>query len=169
MIIIAYVVILFLLYNPFLGHDIWWHILIGRSIVFDHVWPNRDTFTYTIPGKEFVIHSWLAECVFALLHRVGGEIALYVFRAGILLLYVFLLARFLKRVTGSVPVTALLTTLGVYLVHDSYVRPYLFPPLLTVLLFEAARDTRPFPRMAKELLWVTLWANLHPSFLCKCG
>ncbi|HQL64204.1 MAG TPA: hypothetical protein PLQ35_18170, partial [bacterium] len=85
--ILSSLVILFLLYNPFLGHDIWWHILIGRSIVFDHVWPNKDTFTYTIPGKEFVIHSWLAECVFALLHRVGGEIALYAFRAGILLLY----------------------------------------------------------------------------------
>jgi len=162
--ILCCLVILFLLYNPFLGHDIWWHILIGRSIVFDHVWPNKDTFTYTIPGKEFVIHSWLAECLFALLYRAGGEIALYAFRIGILLLYALLLARFLKRVTGSVPVTALLTTLGVYLVHDSYVRPYLFPPLLTVFLFEAARDTRPFRRMAKEFLCVVLWANLHPSF-----
>jgi hypothetical protein len=79
------IVILFLLYNPFLDHDIWWHILIRRSIVFDYVWPNKDTFTYTIPGKEFVIHSWLAECLFALLYRAAGEIALYVFRFGILL------------------------------------------------------------------------------------
>ncbi|HOE12286.1 MAG TPA: hypothetical protein PLQ35_09215 [bacterium] len=79
------IVILFLLYNPFLGHDIWWHIPIGQSIVFDHVSPNKDTFTYTIPGKEVVIHSCLAECLFTLLYRAAGEIEFYVFRFGSLL------------------------------------------------------------------------------------
>ncbi|MFH1740504.1 MAG: hypothetical protein ABIH23_15965, partial [bacterium] len=69
LIVVGCVVVCWLLFNPFLGYDIWWHILIGKSIVLDHIWPSKDTFTYTIPGKEYVIHSWLSDCIFAFLYQ----------------------------------------------------------------------------------------------------
>ncbi len=156
--------VIWLSLNPYLGTDIWWHILIGRSILFDHTWPWADTFTYTIPGKQYVIHSWLSDCVFALLYDVGGEILLRACRFVTFVVYASLLASFAKRTTSSSALAAAFAVFGIYLVHDRYVRPYIFPPLLAVLLIRAVRDPNTTRRLIKEFMYVLLWANLHPSF-----
>ncbi len=164
LVLLTWVTVVWLIINPHVGFDIWWHILIGQEIVFEQIWPAKDTFTYTIPGKEYVIHSWLSDCLFAVVYEARGEAALQAVRIIVLLTYAFVIHSFVRSRTSSLPLSAVVTVMAVYLVHDRSVRPYIFPPLLAALLIQFSGDPRPVRRVLKELSIVIVWANLHPSF-----
>ena len=60
--------------------DIWWHMQVGEDILIDYTWPSPDTYSFTSKGGDWVVHSWLAGCVFYILYEIGGYNVLLFFR-----------------------------------------------------------------------------------------
>ena len=52
--------------------DFWWHLRAGELILDRHGLLSTDPFTYTASSHHWVMHEWLTEVLFALLHRAGG-------------------------------------------------------------------------------------------------
>ena len=69
--------------------DIWLHIKTGEYIVQHQSIPQTDIFSSTVPGKEWIDHSWLVQVIFYLVFHFAGPDNL------ILLSVVLLLAAFL--------------------------------------------------------------------------
>ncbi len=151
-----------------MGWDIWWHIKIGNEVLYQGGWPEQDTYTYTVPDDDFVIHSWLADCMFAAIYEVMGENGLLALRLIVLVIAMGLFLWYGKNTARLWPMGILMLILFSTSVHERFVRPYIFPPLLTVLLFGASKVDRDVWRIFLKFSLIVLWANLHPSYLFGC-
>ncbi|MFB3787518.1 MAG: hypothetical protein ACE15F_14235 [bacterium] len=60
--------------------DIWWHLQIGENFLKEHRWPSPDYYSYVSGGREWVVHSWLADCIFYVLYSIFGFNGLTLFR-----------------------------------------------------------------------------------------
>lgn len=62
--------------------DIWWHLKVGQDILENKSWPSPDQYSYIASGREWVVHSWLADCFFYLVYQVCGFESLIGFCCG---------------------------------------------------------------------------------------
>ena len=58
--------------GPIRDPDFWWHLRTGQLILDRHGLLGTDPYTYTAMGHVWVMHEWLTEVLFALLHSAGG-------------------------------------------------------------------------------------------------
>lgn len=147
--------------------DSWWHVAAGRLMIASHGLIDTDPFSYTFAGRPWLNHEWLADVLFGAAFNLagwGGVMLLTAIAAG---LTAWLLARDLARWLGGLP---LIVVLGLAL---SLIGPHLLarPHLLALPLLEIwaagmvlARARGGGPAWAL-LPVMTLWANLHGSFL----
>ena len=148
--------------------DTGWHIRTGEYILDTRSVPKHDLFSFSKPGQEWFAWEWLADVVFAALHRSWGLKGVVAAAGVVLSLAATLLFRHMIW-SGSNVLAALLTTLlaaGASTVHY-LARPHIFTFLgLTVSLWMLDRDRRTPGRALWWLVPVTaLWTNLHGGFL----
>jgi hypothetical protein len=147
--------------------DLYLHIAIGRWILTHRQIPYHDIFSSGIPGAPWVAHEWLASLGMALLydHLGWGGIVL---TAGVMMALT-IGALTLQTALRLGPIGALCAALlawGVCIAHLS-ARPHLVALPLTVIWIAAhvrARRADSVPPLYLVPL-MTLWANLHGSFL----
>jgi hypothetical protein len=59
--------------------DTYWHLATGRWIVEHGRIPLTDPFSYTMPGREWQAHEWLADIMMWGAYRLGGWSGLTIF------------------------------------------------------------------------------------------
>ena len=151
--------------------DTFWHVATGGWILDHGQVPHADPFSFTFAGKPWVAHEWLSEVVMAAAFRLAGW-------SGVMLLtglcagaVAAIMARWLVRWTPPlVAVTAL--AVGLACVAPSLLaRPHIVSLPLLALWTVALLDAR--SRGRSPSLWLiplmTLWANLHSSFIVGIG
>lgn len=145
--------------------DVSWHIAAGQWILDHRAIPHADPFSYTWLGKPWVTIEWLSELIYAAAYRLSGYggVAAVVTAAMIALhAIVFLNAKRWSRF----PLLALVG-MDFVLIPMLSARPHVLTwPILALwtLLMVRAREEDRAPPLAAALL-MTLWANLHGSFV----
>ncbi len=148
--------------------DTGWHIRTGEFILDHGSAPTRDLFSFSKAGQPWFAWEWLADTLYALLHRTAGLkgivlLSAVVIVAGALVVFRHALWR------GSNALVALgvaLLGVGASSVHH-LARPHVFTLLLmAVALFLLDRDRRSPTRAVWLLAPLTaLWINLHGGFV----
>ena len=149
-----------------LDPDPYLHITVGRWIVAHGAIPQRDIFSYSVPGAPWVAHEWLAQVILAGLYSFGWA-GLVLATAFCFAAAVALLLRALLRILK--PSHALIGTAlaaGLTFPH-LFARPHaLGLPLLVIWMSTliTARIERRAPPLYAALLIVP-WANIHSGYL----
>ncbi|KQV56028.1 MULTISPECIES: hypothetical protein [unclassified Caulobacter] len=147
--------------------DTWWHMATGAWILAHGRVPDHDVFSYSMAGHPWVAHEWLSEALMALAARVAGWSGVVILFAAVAGGSAWMLARRLARDLGGLTLIVTATLSLACMGGSLLVRPHLFMlPLLLAWTLEmlAARDENRPPRLAFALL-MTLWANLHGSYV----
>ena len=147
--------------------DTYMHLTVGQWIWDHHTIPHEDFFSFTLPGRPWVAHEWLSELLFAMMYCYFGWTGL-VFVLGLCLaVSLAVLIRFLlQRIP---PIYAILFTALAYAGLSSHllIRPHVLVWPILVLwvtrLVSAIEDHQDPPLYLLGLM--TLWANLHGSFI----
>lgn len=168
-VVFALVAALLALLAPAMLHDpdTLWHVFIGHEILTTHALPQRDAWSWTMAGTPWIAKEWLSQVLFALAYDLGGWPAVTTVAAVAVALAFALLAR--EALSRLDPVTAAVLVVAVFPLAAGHLlaRPHVlaWAPMVawTVALIHAAEAARP-PRLA-ALALITLWANLHGSFL----
>lgn len=151
--------------------DTYWHITLGNWILAHHAVPHRDLWSFTKAGAPFVAMEWLSEVVIAAIYDVFGWAGLTAMAALAAAAAVTLQVRFLLRyLTPAYAGMAAALTWSMVLGHI-LARPHIFSlPLIvvwTAALVAARRNERAPPWRLVPLM--TLWSNLHASYLLGLG
>ncbi len=99
-------------FASFTDPDYWWHLRTGQYIVQTHSIPSHDIFSFTVPGKHWLMYEWLSEVlIYVSVSHVGYAVTLGLFIL-ITLISFALMQRLLLRLR-TLPIAAvLLVTLG---------------------------------------------------------
>lgn len=156
---------------PVLTPDVWWHLATGRHILASGL-PHQDPFSYTLAGRDWTAHEWLADvAMYALEARTG--LPGIVWARAVLLVLAFAAAYRYARLRGSRPVSLALVALAAYASQRNWIdRPQLCSfVLLPVVLAWLERQRQGVRRPALWLppLVFLLWVNLHGGFLLGLG
>jgi hypothetical protein len=148
--------------------DTGWHIRNGQLILQNHSIPYRDWFGFGSEAHPWFAWEWLADVLFALLHRAAGLKAVVFFCGVVIAATQYVVFRHcLWRGINPVPaLAAVLVATNASTVH------YLARPHVLTLFFTACaawlldidRSTR------TRFVWllpafVAVWVNLHGGFL----
>ena len=147
--------------------DTYLHVAAGQWIIQHGQFLHHDPFTYTYQGAPWTDPEWLSEVVMAIAFRAAGWSGVArIFAASASLTAVLLTRRLLKHLEPLA--AAIVAQLALACVAQSLSsRPYLFALPLLVAWADgllAARHENRAPRVWLLLL-MTLWTNLHGSFL----
>jgi len=63
------------------GVDIFWHLKTGEIIFQTHRAPAQDSYSFTIPGREWIDAQWLFQLVIYLFYRSAGYCGMIIFTA----------------------------------------------------------------------------------------
>ncbi len=148
--------------------DLWWHLKTGSITVAERAIPNADVYSYTVPGKGWVVQEWGSELILHGLRSAFGLWGIFFWRALMLLLIYALVGRLLVRRMGNSIGTWILLALVAYGGSANWTeRPNLFSfALVTLLLLLIDRRDR-------TIWWFVpiaiVWANLHGMVILGIG
>jgi hypothetical protein len=147
--------------------DTYLHIAAGRWMLAYRALPLHDPFSHSMPGVPWVCGEWLAELVLAAAYAHLGWVGVIVLTAACGAVALALLAHFLLRRLPPLPALIAVAAAALLLEPHLLARPHVLALPLLVLWSAsllAARDDGHGPPLAL-LPVMTLWANLHASFL----
>jgi hypothetical protein len=151
--------------------DTYWHIAVGRWIIAHGTVPRHGIFSGTMAEMPWVAHEWLAEILFGGIYDhfgwagVVGATSLSVATA-----LALLLRALLRDLEPTHALIATLLAISLALTH-LLARPHILILPILVLWTSgllAARDAERIPSLRLVLL-MTLWANLHGSYMLGLG
>jgi len=147
--------------------DTLWHLKTGDWMLSHHRLATADPFSFTVPGKPWTNLEWLSELVMAPIYAAGGWSGLHLwFAFAIGALALILGAETARRLPPFSWAAALFLALACT-TQSWLARPHLMAlPILalwTVQLMRAREARRATPLWLLPVM--TLWANLHGSFL----
>lgn len=147
--------------------DIHWQAALGRWIVAQRAVPVADMFSFTMQGAPWRSSQWLSLVIYGTAQAWGGWAANIVVAALAAATAFALLARFLLARLGVVAAALVLAVAAAIMWPQLFARPHVLAlPVAaawTAALLSAA-ERRAVPHVA-ALVLMTLWANLHGSFL----
>lgn len=155
----------------FADGDTSWHIAAGRWIVANGAIPFSDPFSFSMPGKTWHAHEWLAEVPMALAFDLAGWRGLALPFMASFGLTLFLIGRELSRHFPTRWVIAITAAVFNILFSASLARPHLLGWTILVawvLLLVHAREERRAPPLLAALLMI-VWANMHASYIIGLG
>lgn len=142
------------------------HLATGRIILDTGSVPSSDPYTFTAPGIDWTVQSWLASIAYAGAEQLGGGAGL---RLLVFLLFgisAALLWR-LSRLAESLVMRVLVVTPALFVAADVWSeRPYMIGVIGLGVVWLALEGSVT-PWLLGPLLWV--WANAHGSFLLALG
>jgi hypothetical protein len=144
--------------------DVSWHIATGQWILDHQAIPHADPFSFTWAGKSWVPIEWLAEVFYAAVYRLDGYAGIAALVTGALILLHALVFFAARRGWGALIGIVLM---DLVLIPMMLARPHLLAwPLIAgwTWLMLRAREQDRAPPIAAALL-MTVWANLHGSFI----
>jgi hypothetical protein len=147
--------------------DSHWHGHFGRQILTTGEFPTTDRHSYSLTGAPWIAKEWLAQVMLGVAHQAGGWYGTVVLGAAAgaaaFTLTGYALLRRLDPVVAIVPIGLAF----LLMLPHAVARPHLVAAPVMVawflILLEAAENGRSPPPVA--CLLMTLWANLHGSFL----
>lgn len=158
--------------HPLKDNSFFWHLRTGHWII-DHGFPRGDIYSYTVPGRPWVVQSWLAEVLYGGLDDLFGPIGVRVFGAVLSAAIAGLAFRLAMRLARD-HVTAVF--LGIPAILGSAMlwseRPLAIGVLTLLLLVslvelpESRLGRRPLVAIP-VLLYV--WANVHGTWAIGFG
>jgi hypothetical protein len=147
--------------------DTYLHIAVGRLVLDQHALPASDPFSTTMGGAHWVVYEWLSQIAYTLAYRFGGWAAVAALTASAAALAFGQLSRYLLEHWRPIPTTIAVLAALVLTAPHLVARPHVLAlPLLVIWIAELIRavdDGR--PPSWRLLPVMTLWANLHGSFL----
>lgn len=156
-----------LLHDP----DTYLHIAAGQWMLVHGTLPANDPFSFSMPGAHWIVHEWLSEIILASLFNVFGWHGIVVAIASCFGLSVAMLAR--RMFSQGEAMTSFVVAIcsGILLEPHLLARPHLLAlPIMVAWCgaVVAARDAKRLPSYALLPL-MTLWSNLHGSFMVGLG
>ena len=151
--------------------DTYWHIATGRWIIAHGAVPHHDVFSFSMPGAPWTPPEWLAEIVIASLYDHFGWAALVMATALSVAAALAILLRALLK--SLAPVHALIATaLAAMLAFPHLLaRPHIL--MLPILVWWTAALVAARSADRAPSLWLvplmTLWANIHSSYILGLG
>jgi hypothetical protein len=148
-------------YDP----DLYWHLKAGEYIVQNMTLPYSDVFSYTMQGREWVLHEWLAEAVFYAVSHVAGLRGLWAFVAALYAVTFFVLYRVCEKALASAT-AALVVALLFFAPFVAFAtpRPQIFTYLLFLVYLTILLNWK-YAGKVKALkalpVLMVLWVNLH--------
>lgn len=147
--------------------DTFWQIEVGRRMLDSGALPRTDMFSFTMQGQPWISTQWLAQVFFALAFSLAGWAGPVALTAASIALAFVVVARVLERhLDGTVVLILLMAAFALASPHF-LVRPHaLAMPVMVIWVAAliAAADRGEAPKLW-WLLLMTLWANLHGSFV----
>jgi hypothetical protein len=151
--------------------DTYWHIAAGRWIIAHGAVPRQDVFSFSMPGTPWTSPEWLVEIIIAWLYDLLGWAGLVAATALSIAAASAILLRALLR--SLAPVHALIATVlaAALAMPHLLARPHIF--MLPILVFWVAALVVARDEDGPPSLWLlplmTLWANLHSSYMFGLG
>src|SRR5216683_2908384 len=151
--------------------DTYWHIATGRWIITHGAVPYLDVFSFSMPGAPWTPPEWLAEVAIAWLYDHFGWAALVMATALSIAAALAILLRALLK--SLAPVHALIATAlaAALVIPHVLARPHVL--MLPILVWWAAALVAARSADRAPSLWLvplmTLWANLHSSYIFGLG
>src|SRR5438128_6107659 len=152
--------------------DVWWHIEVGQDILRTHLFPTTGPYSFTAAGTPWIAYEWLGGIVVALVHRVGGVVAMGIFLivlGSVIILSLYWLATVRSGNSKAGFVSALFLA---SLAFASFtLRPQMFGYLfliLTLLVLEKFRQGNSWPLWTLPVIFLA-WVNTHGSFIIGIG
>ena len=138
------------------------HLATGRIMWAEHHIPHTDPYTFTAPGKAWVVQSWLASLFYGAADRWWGPPGLLLL-VGLSAAAVGALVWTLTRPAGSLVGRLLILVPVIVIGTDGgwVERPLLFGLMAMGVLLLAA-EGRVNPKWLIPVMWV--WVNTHGSF-----
>lgn len=147
--------------------DSHWHLLMGQRILAEGVFPTADSYSHTMAGQPWIAKEWLSQVLMALAFRAAGwtgVAALAALAAGLAL--AILTHELLRRLDWR-PALILAGAGTALATPHMLARPHLIalPVLMAWVagLMRAAEEARTPSLLLLPVM--TLWANLHGSFM----
>lgn len=145
--------------------DIWWHLQVGEDILKEGIWPSPDQYSYLANGNEWVVHSWLAGCIFYIFYifyLVGGYELLFYLRLINHLLFAFCLSFYLYKKNVKLEYCYCFCLIVMYLIWVREVRPYIFSQWGMFLFYLYCSETLDGKKYYIFPFVMALWTNIHP-------
>jgi len=136
------------------------HLATGRLIL-EGRFPRADVYSFTAPGEPWVVQSWLASVLYALVDRVAGGDGVRLLTATLSAAIAGIAWRLTRPAGTLIPriaLTALVVAVGATVWSP---RPLLIGLVLLALTLLVAEGVGP-PWLLLPAYW--LWANTHGSF-----
>ncbi len=147
--------------------DTYWQIKVGQRILETGSLPHTDSFSFTMAGQPWISTQWLAQTIYAIAYGAFGWAGLVVLTAASVAVTFALLARFLCERLRSMPALILLLCAFAIGAPHFLARPHTMALPAMVAWFAGligAAERRHAPSFWLLPL-MTLWANLHGSFV----
>ena len=147
--------------------DTYWHLASGQWMLDHREILRADIFSSTVRGQPYSLGEWLGEVLQALAFDAGGWAGLAIFRAVLVWVGAFFVARLARR-TGAPLVSALLVVIWAIVVFKTRWtdRPALFSFILFPVVLDLLYTARAGSRRALLAIppLILLWANLHGGY-----
>lgn len=147
--------------------DTGWHLAAGDWIIGHRAIPHSDVFSFTLRGHPWVAHEWLAELIMAAAFRSAGWSGLALATAAAFATTLLIAGLRAARTMPIRYVLALIALLASALSPGLLARPHVLAWALLAIWLEVllrARERNKAPPLAAAAL-MTVWANLHASFI----
>jgi len=147
--------------------DTYWHLASGQWMLDHREILRTDIFSSTVTGQPYSVGEWLGEIVLTLVFNAGGWAGLAIFRALLVGIAAFFLARLSRR--GGAPLVAALLVVVWALVFSKTRwtdRPAIFTFVLFPVVLDLLYSARAGSRRALFAIppLILLWANLHGGY-----
>jgi hypothetical protein len=149
--------------------DLWGHLRFGLDTLNNGYLTRQDPYAYTTAGQVWINHEWLAEVIFALAWRAGGNLGLILLKVFVEILtlalaFVYLRYRGIEPFRSAVYV---LLFLPIMLPSIGTVRPQIFTNLFfaTLLLIILMAEYGHYGWLWAAPPVVCFWTNTHGGFL----
>jgi hypothetical protein len=147
--------------------DLGRHITVGNYILTYQSFPTHDVFSHTRLGERLVLHEWLADIIFAFVHRFMGLDGAVLLATLLAALTIWLVYEELIR-HGNYRLVAVIIAVCVTMVSIIHwlARPHMFTfLLLAIWTYWLERFyTNDVRNIWKFPLLMLIWANLHGGF-----
>jgi uncharacterized membrane protein YhaH (DUF805 family) len=151
--------------------DTYLHITAGKWMAAHGMLPASDPFSHSMPGALWIVHEWLSELVLGATFTAFGWHGIILLTAACFGVSLAVIARRLLDHGDAMTSLVLAVCAGLLLELHLLARPHILAlPVMVIWCgaLVAARDRKETPSLALLPL-MTLWSNLHGSFMVGLG